>query len=135
MKACKGAERKIAAVEGGGGAEPNQKPSSDAQKTKLTKVTEKLMAMKGKVEDVLNEDKEEKFREMITKHARSRAGGATVLVVGSSAEMSGMLDGGVGNAAACLAASVKEVQERMKKAHTNLDQQIKQAVAELADAA
>ena len=71
---------------------------------------------------------------MITKHARSRAEEAAVLVVGSIAQISEMLDGGVGNVAACLA-SVEEVQEKVKKANTNLEQQIKQAVAELADAA
>ena len=70
---------------------------------------------------------------MITKHARSRAEEAAVLVVGSIAQISEMLDGGVGNVAAL--ASVEEVQEKVKKANTNLEQQIKQAVAELADAA
>ena len=49
MKASKGARRKIAAADGEGGAERNWKPFSDAQKTKLTKVTEKLMAMKEKL--------------------------------------------------------------------------------------
>ena len=134
MKASKGAKRKIAAVEGEGGAEPNQKPFSDAQKTKLTKVTEKLVAMKEQIEDAINEAKDEKFREMITKHARICAEETALLVDGSIAQISEMLDGGVGNVAACLSL-VKEVQEKVKKAHTNLEQQIKQAVAELADAA
>ena len=49
VKASKGAKRKIAAVEGEGGAEPNQKPFSDAQKTKLTKVTERLVAIDKKM--------------------------------------------------------------------------------------
>ena len=86
-------------------------------------MTEKLVVMKEQIEDAINEAKHDKFREMITKHTRIRAEEAAVLVVGSIAKLSEMLAGGVGNVAACLA-SEKEVQEKVTKAHTKLEQLI-----------
>jgi hypothetical protein len=57
VKASKRVKRTIAAVENKGGEEPSQKPLSDAQKAKLTSVTEKLAEVKGKLEKMINEAK------------------------------------------------------------------------------